>query len=244
MNKIAKVARGLARHIGRFHRSRLEDVVALCADLAAAGDAVARLKQRGLARADVGLCHAALRAHLEDVAMDSMELLLALGKADFEAAFTAEYERAAKKHPGMTLDSDRHTDESRFYALAEEVGEVRAARAVAETRRDVGALDNRSFRVALFKAAGEASPVFGWGAYIEFAALAAARLEALGHSDPATEVRNYSRLVAHPESLTEKQDRFIPLLGAALSRGSEEASLKLGGTAFAYATDILRQEKK
>ncbi|MBF1307907.1 MAG: hypothetical protein HXN00_00465 [Porphyromonadaceae bacterium] len=120
----------------------------------------------------------------------------------------------------------------------------RAARAVAETRRDVGALDNHSFRVALFKAAGEAGPVFGWGAYIEFAALAAARLEALGHSDPATEVRNYSRLVAHPESLTEKQDRFIPLLGAALSRGSEEASLKLGGTAFAYATNILRQEKK
>lgn len=98
--------------------------------------------------------------------------------------------------------------------------------------------------MALFKAAGEASPVFGWGAYIKFAALAAARLEALGHSDPATEIRGSSRLVTRPESLTEKQDRFIPLLGAALSRDSAEASLKLGGAAFAYATDILRQEKK
>ena len=27
----------------------------------------------------------------------------------------------------MTLDSDKHTNESRFYALAEEVGEVAAA---------------------------------------------------------------------------------------------------------------------
>lgn len=127
MNKITKVTQGLARHISRAKHSRLEDVVALCEDLASVGNAVARLKQRELTRGGVGLYHAALRAHLEDVAMDSMELLLALGEADFEAAFTAEYERAAKKHPGMTLDSDRHTDESRFYALAEEVGEVCAA---------------------------------------------------------------------------------------------------------------------
>lgn len=38
----------------------------------------------------------------------------------------AEYRRAALKHPGMTLDSDNHTDTSRFMALAEEVGEVAA----------------------------------------------------------------------------------------------------------------------
>ena len=127
MNKIAKVTQGLARRISRSHRSRLEDVALLCEDLASAGNAVVRLKRRELARGGLGLCHAALRAHLEDVAMDSMELLLALGEDDFEAAFTAEYERAAKKHPGMTLDSDNHTDESRFFALAEEVGEVCAA---------------------------------------------------------------------------------------------------------------------
>jgi hypothetical protein len=127
MNKIAKVTQGLALHINRTHHSRLEDVVALCADLASLGDAVVRLKRMELARGDVGLYRAALRVHLEDIAMDSMELLLALGETDFETAFTAEYERAAKKHPGMTLDSDHHTNESRFYALAEEVGEACAA---------------------------------------------------------------------------------------------------------------------
>lgn len=37
-----------------------------------------------------------------------------------------EYRRAAAKHPNMTLDSDNHTDTSRFMALAEEVGEVAA----------------------------------------------------------------------------------------------------------------------
>lgn len=120
----------------------------------------------------------------------------------------------------------------------------RVARAVAEACRDVGALDGASFRVALFKAAGEASPVFGWGSYVKFAALAAARLEALGHSDPATEIRGAAHLIAHPKTLTEKQDKFIPRLGGALNHDSEEAVLKLGGTAFAYATDILRQEKK
>lgn len=38
--------------------------------------------------------------------------------------FAAEYERAAVKHPGMTLDADGPTDENRFYALVEEVGVV------------------------------------------------------------------------------------------------------------------------
>lgn len=120
----------------------------------------------------------------------------------------------------------------------------RVARAVAEARRDTGPLDASSFRAALFKAAGEASPVFGWGAYIKFAALAVARLEALGHGDPATEIRGGARLIAHPKTLAEKQGEFVPLLGDALSHDSEEAVLKLGGTAFAHATDILRQEKK
>lgn len=46
---------------------------------------------------------------------------------DAADAFLTEYERAKEKHPGMTLDSDKHTNESRFYALAEEVGEVAAA---------------------------------------------------------------------------------------------------------------------
>lgn len=61
---------------------------------------------------------------LRSIAVGAAMLLEALGVASPEAEFTAEYERAAAKHPGMTLDSDSHTDETRFYALAEEVGEV------------------------------------------------------------------------------------------------------------------------
>lgn len=61
------------------------------------------------------------------VVTESTLLLIHLGVEDPVAAFVAEYERAAVKHPGMTLDAGGHTDESRFYALAEEVGEVAAS---------------------------------------------------------------------------------------------------------------------
>lgn len=64
---------------------------------------------------------------LMDIAAGSVALLQQLGVDDPASALIGEYERASKKHPGMTLDSDQHTDESRFYALAEEVGEVCAA---------------------------------------------------------------------------------------------------------------------
>ena len=37
-----------------------------------------------------------------------------------------EYSRAAKKHPGMTLECDGPTDASRLFALVEEIGEVAA----------------------------------------------------------------------------------------------------------------------
>lgn len=37
-----------------------------------------------------------------------------------------EYSRAAKKHPGMTLECDGHTDATRLFALVEEIGEVAA----------------------------------------------------------------------------------------------------------------------
>lgn len=37
-----------------------------------------------------------------------------------------EYIRAAKKHPGMTLECDGHTDATRLFALVEEIGEVAA----------------------------------------------------------------------------------------------------------------------
>ena len=58
---------------------------------------------------------------------DAILLLHWLNVDDPVAEFLAEYKRAAVKHPGMTLDAGGHTDESRFYALAEEVGEVAAA---------------------------------------------------------------------------------------------------------------------
>lgn len=64
---------------------------------------------------------------IESLAIGAMELLLHYGVEDFEEQFVAEYERAAAKHPGMTLECDSHSDETRFYALAEEVGEVAAS---------------------------------------------------------------------------------------------------------------------
>lgn len=68
-----------------------------------------------------------LEFELSRMVEDAALLLHFLGVTDPVGEFLAEYERAAKKHPGMTLDSDSHTDESRFYALAEEAGEVCAA---------------------------------------------------------------------------------------------------------------------
>ena len=66
-------------------------------------------------------------SELRDVAKAAAGLLIHLDVEDPATAFVAEYERAAIKHPGMTLDADGPTDESRFYALAEEVGEVAAS---------------------------------------------------------------------------------------------------------------------
>lgn len=68
-----------------------------------------------------------LKLELSRMVEDAALMLHYLGVTDSAGEFLAEYERAAKKHPGMTLDSDKHTNESRYYALAEEVGEVCAA---------------------------------------------------------------------------------------------------------------------
>ena len=68
-----------------------------------------------------------LEFELSRMVEDAALLLHYLGVASPDEEFLAEYERAAKKHPGMTLDCDGHTNESRLYALAEEVGEVCAA---------------------------------------------------------------------------------------------------------------------
>ena len=45
---------------------------------------------------------------------------------DVLALSLEEYARAAKKHPGMTLECDGHTEATRLFALVEEIGEVAA----------------------------------------------------------------------------------------------------------------------
>ena len=45
---------------------------------------------------------------------------------DVLALALEEYSRAVKKHPGMTLECDGHTDATRLFALVEEIGEVAA----------------------------------------------------------------------------------------------------------------------
>lgn len=51
---------------------------------------------------------------------------LLLPGRDVLALSLEEYARAAKKHPGMTLECDGHTDATRLFALVEEIGEVAA----------------------------------------------------------------------------------------------------------------------
>ena len=45
---------------------------------------------------------------------------------DVLALALEEYVRAAKKHPGMTLECAGHTEATRLFALVEEIGEVAA----------------------------------------------------------------------------------------------------------------------
>lgn len=47
---------------------------------------------------------------------------------DFDVLGAAldEYSRAAEKHPGMTLECGGHTDDTRLFAIMEEIGEVAA----------------------------------------------------------------------------------------------------------------------
>ena len=68
-----------------------------------------------------------IQLFLRSMAVGAAIILESLGVADPAADFNAEYARASAKHPGMTLDCDGPTNENRFYALAEEVGEVCAA---------------------------------------------------------------------------------------------------------------------
>lgn len=125
--KIRRKATSLGAYINRKPWSTLGLTTELYDDIGSLGFSIERLTDANLQRADTTPHHNSIRSKLEFIAMDAMELLLHYGVEDFGEVFCVEYERAAAKHPGMTLDCDGHTDESRFYALAEEVGEVAAS---------------------------------------------------------------------------------------------------------------------
>lgn len=127
MNKISARAAQLAPYTRRHQQADIEATVNLFEDVASVGRSAIYLKHQRGQQASTEHYRETLASHLEDVAIGAMEILYALKVEDPTKEFAAEYERAQKKHPGMTLDSDHHTDESRFYALAEEAGEVCAA---------------------------------------------------------------------------------------------------------------------
>lgn len=125
--KIRQSAASLGEYINRKPQSALEAAAGLYNYTGSLGFSIKNLVDAQLQRADTIPYRNAILSKLEFIAMGAMELLLHYGVEDFGEAFVAEYERAAVKHPGMTLDCDSHTEESRFYALAEEVGEVAAS---------------------------------------------------------------------------------------------------------------------
>lgn len=72
------------------------------------------------------------------VAARSYHWLTALNIKDPWEAMRDEYDRAKLKHGDMTLDSDTPTDNQRFYALVEELGEI--ARALTYDKEHAGEL--------------------------------------------------------------------------------------------------------
>nr|DAE22564.1 MAG TPA: hypothetical protein [Siphoviridae sp. ctUWs1] len=125
--KIRREAARLGAYINRRPWNALGLISELYDDTGSLGFSVEQLADANLQRACTTPYRNSFRSKLEFIAMDVMELLFHYGVEDFGEVFVAEYERAASKHPGMTLDADGHTDETRFYALAEEVGEVAAS---------------------------------------------------------------------------------------------------------------------
>lgn len=125
--KIRQAAASLGAYINRQPWSALGLTAELYDDIGSLGLSIEHLMDTASQRADTTPYRNSIRSKLEFIAMGAMELLLHYGVEDFGEVFVAEYERAASKHPGMTLDADGHKEETRFYALAEEVGEVAAS---------------------------------------------------------------------------------------------------------------------
>lgn len=69
---------------------------------------------------------ASVREFLWKIARAASNLLSEELDISVPALAREEYIRASKKHPGMTLECDGHTDETRLFALVEEIGEVAA----------------------------------------------------------------------------------------------------------------------
>ena len=127
VKKIRQAAASLGAYVNRQPWNALGLTAELYDNIGSLGFSIERLVDANLRRADTTPHHNSIRSKLEFIAMDAMELLLNYDVEDFGEVFVAEYERAASKHPGMTLDADGHKEETRFYALAEEVGEVAAS---------------------------------------------------------------------------------------------------------------------
>lgn len=131
IDKTADLIRAKTAHLKEYIYKReqtpLELTTCLYGDTGSLGESITHL-QKAKARIDNLDMHIrGVADSLDKVAMGAMELLLHYGVEDFEEQFAAEYKRAAAKHPGMTLETDNHRDDTRFYALAEEVGEVAAS---------------------------------------------------------------------------------------------------------------------
>ena len=120
MNKIAALAVELCGQISREPVSQMELIVSLSEDVASLGRSITRLSRQRHSRGDTCAYDEHLKAHLECIVLDASEALYSLGVADYSAAFGSEYMLAIADHPGYEGD----TNEGRFYALVEELGEL------------------------------------------------------------------------------------------------------------------------
>ena len=121
-----ETAKEIAAYAGLLSDSTLHSVSRWHLRLALIGSAIIGKNANGEVTPEIKR-RDAITGALREIAVDAASILIDLDVDDPAAAFVAEWERAAVKHPGMTLDCDCPTDENRFYALAEEVGEVAAA---------------------------------------------------------------------------------------------------------------------
>lgn len=122
----AETAKKIADAAGIISDSTLHSVSRWHLHLALIGSAIVAKNANGEVTPEIKR-HNVITGALREIAADAASTLFDYGVEDPATAFVAEWERAAVKHPGMTLDADGPTDENRFYALAEEVGEVAAA---------------------------------------------------------------------------------------------------------------------